>query len=70
MIGAQRLVAQQRGVEGAVHGGAVLAPVLDQLGVGLNAEPVEQRERRRTQQLREPAVEGADLDRSSGRENA
>jgi hypothetical protein len=70
MVGAQGLVAQQGGVEGAVHGGSVIAPVLDQLGIGLDTEPVEQRERCRTQQLREPAVKGADLDRSSRREHA
>ena len=67
VIGAQGLVAQQRGVEGAMHGRSMLAPILDELGVGLNAEPVEQRERRRPQQLREPAVEGPDLDRSARR---
>ena len=70
VVGAQRGIAQQRGVEGAMNGGAVIAPVLDELGVGLHAEPVEQRERRRAQQLREPAVEGADLDRPAGREHA
>ncbi len=70
VVGPQGLVAQQHGVKGAVHGRLVLAPILDQLGVGMNAEPVEQRERRRAQQLREPAVEGADLDRSSGCQHA
>ena len=70
VIGAQVVVAQQRGVEDAVHGRAVLAPVLDELGVGLHLQPVEQRERRRSHQLREPAVKGADLDRPAGGEHA
>ena len=48
----------------------VVVEVFDQLHVGLQAEPVEQLQRRGAQQLREPGVEGADLDRPAGREHA
>ena len=50
-------------MEGAKHRRPMVLDVLDQLHLRCEAESLEQRQRRRTQQLREPGMEGADLDR-------
>ena len=70
VVFAQRRIAQNARLERAHHGGTVILEVLDQLQVGSQTEPIEQRHRRDAQQLREPGVEGADLDRPAGGEDA
>ena len=63
---AQRGIAQHGGVKGTHHRRAVVVEVFDQLHFRGKAEAVEQRQRCGAQELREPCVEGTDLDRPAG----
>jgi hypothetical protein len=66
---AKTRVADDACVERAKHRRAVVVELLDQLHVGRETKAIEERQRRGAQQLREPGVEGADLDRPPGGED-
>ncbi|MEI2679030.1 MAG: hypothetical protein V9G29_14965 [Burkholderiaceae bacterium] len=65
-VGSQCLVGRNRSVEAAEDLALVIGDVLDDLCVALHAQLDQQIERRGLKQLREPGVEGADLDRTAG----
>ena len=69
-VGAQHRVAQHGSMESPVDLGCMLARVFDQLHVGLQSELGEQLQRRGAQQLREPCMEGPNLDRTSTAQDA
>ena len=65
VIGEQRGIGQHVGMEASHQLGAQIVEVLHQLHVRAQAEFGQQIERRSAQQLREPGVEGAHLDRAA-----
>ena len=69
-VGTRGQVGDDRRMKTPIHLGQVFVQVFDQIHVGLQSQLGQHVHRRGAQQLREPGVEGANLDRATARQHA